>query len=1075
MSQSHSQSQLKTPHSGPFARTTSTSFAAPGVTTIVKPTRPSQQHSRASTSDMLRRSPRPARQPKPVDRTKAVEPYVQAAMDPVLLSDEAEAFRPRPKVIDDRVPSLNGSFASSTNSRYSYSVDLRDPFGVSFNNNQPRDNGRNTSFDHGRLSSSETARLLENLSRDSGRRLVNPPQRNSYPASGTPTHLPDHSYIQYDTNVYGSSNSSLSAKQQHVSQYPQHLRSNEGIDHPQKENVNRSNQVHPLDFMYSRSNTAQQNYNTNPAVEQRGRDIVRNSAIEERGHENLRSNHRRQSSSPINASSYQFYEDDRADRSFENSERQYLNQQNATQRPGSPEVFREEKPELAAHRMSAQMGTSSIVHRPIQMPEATNMQSTSRAQPFIGGRENDEETARWYANRQDGCRQDEIWGPNTHATPIVSGRKKSQTRAPFREEFPLVDATTRIQPQQNTHDEFPPAPTNEGERVERRVRERWALPRTEGRPDSGKQFGRFSPVQMYEEEYMSDMSPQGPPSEPNVSATKPDFARNASPSLLSRNLTPERRMLGVRSREPTKDVAHQAAESPSRESGLTSSQTPKDRQTTHKENQGSVETGENHSTLNSLERSNRLYSTSQLFQLDEEEAEELEQYKSELNDLFQKVVMMDSEMKSMKKLVLQLHSEQERRFIQAVTRIQAVARGFLIRRHMAKQRVFSWHSRRFTSAGRPYITYETMYRECLQMGTSDKPKSGITQSTVGALEYRSAAKIQSTVRMFLVRIRILKFYAASNAASKIQALWRGYVTRKSRPNLQVEILTRLSRRQMRAISMLSLELAATKNKLELEAKENRAYEQILRRLYEEVEVLKHWKKSYEQEQAMKAATVIQKHWRGYRARKSIPKQPRRGSNMLAQLHELDAQVTKISAVFGGFIKTPSSQGGEPSQSIQSSLSSSPVRYDDASPDRNSLSSAEEKPESWSKSTIDSTTSSPDPGTSFSAAEGRAAKGVGLLNLPRTNRPPFGGGGGRTGTAIVSGRSAGSKTIPAKAAASSKISSHTVSGTRSEAQGGKSRDISRLRLIGGADASSKSEDERTQLASKRSTLGRSASS
>ncbi|KAI8807463.1 hypothetical protein BJ742DRAFT_317156 [Cladochytrium replicatum] len=668
-----SQSPQRTPHSG-FTRTASTSFTAPGVTTIVKPTRTLQQRSRASTSDMVRRSPHPGRQPKPVNRTKAVEPYVQAAMDPVLLSDEAEAFRARPKVIDDRATSLNGSFASSTNSRHSYSVDSRDPLGFSSQNNQRRENGRHTSFDHGRLSSSETARLLDDLSRDSGRRLVNPPQRTTYPASRTSTHPPEHNYIHYD-NIYGSSNSSLSTKQQHVSQYLQHHRSNEDMDHPQKENVNRSYRVHPLDFMYGRSNTAQQNYNSSSSVEQRLRVAVRNSAIKDRGREIVRSNHRRQSSSPLNASSDPFYEDDGFDRSFHSAERQYLARQNAAQKPGL-QGDREEIAAWTTHRMTSQIDPSSNFHRRIQMPEGTNNQSTSRSQPFMGGRdisqENDEETARWYENRQDGSRPEDSWTPNTHATPIVRFRKKSQTLEPAREEFPLVDGP-------KFHDDFPLAP-NELDRTERRVKERWALPRTDYGPSSArvsKQFGKFSPVQMSEEENMSDASPKRPP-EANVSGNKPAPARNAGPSLLSRNLTPERRMLGASSGETTKNVAPQAIDSPSRDSGLTSSQTPKDRKPTQDDSQFSVDTsGENHGGSNSLERSNRLYSTSQLFQLDEEQAEELERYKSELNDLVEKVVMMDSEMKSMKKLVFQLHSDQERRFLQAVTRMQAIARGFL--------------------------------------------------------------------------------------------------------------------------------------------------------------------------------------------------------------------------------------------------------------------------------------------------------------------------------------------------------------------------------------------------------------
>ncbi|TPX47896.1 hypothetical protein SeMB42_g00202 [Synchytrium endobioticum] len=181
----------------------------------------------------------------------------------------------------------------------------------------------------------------------------------------------------------------------------------------------------------------------------------------------------------------------------------------------------------------------------------------------------------------------------------------------------------------------------------------------------------------------------------------------------------------------------------------------------------------------------------------------------------------------------------------AAIKLQAVIRGFLIRKRLRDQKVFSWHRIPLTKRRRAiYYDKMALIEECSRISFAGDSVLSTSLDDNGAI---AAVKIQSWFRAVMVRIRINEYTAFYKAAVRIQASWRGYQIRKCNPNFQIALLRRLTSRHAKLNRELQAEVLITQQNLVNEVHERIVGEKILRRLYEEVETLRKWRSDFEKD------------------------------------------------------------------------------------------------------------------------------------------------------------------------------------------------------------------------------------
>ncbi|KAF9578384.1 hypothetical protein BGW38_005840, partial [Lunasporangiospora selenospora] len=188
-----------------------------------------------------------------------------------------------------------------------------------------------------------------------------------------------------------------------------------------------------------------------------------------------------------------------------------------------------------------------------------------------------------------------------------------------------------------------------------------------------------------------------------------------------------------------------------------------------------------------------LTSTTEFFPVDDQdERVYLDQFSEvesdEIPELQFKVTKLQKQVREMRRFMRGMVQLQVEQYEPATILIQAWWRGCLVRRELRKQRVFSWHRNPSkTIENFTYLTRAELIKSCSRISV---PRASILVSEAfGAnKEMMATIKLQAFFRGCLVRRRVHAYWDGMQAATIIQATWRGYYARNLDTRLGVEQL-----------------------------------------------------------------------------------------------------------------------------------------------------------------------------------------------------------------------------------------------------------------------------------------------
>lgn len=199
-----------------------------------------------------------------------------------------------------------------------------------------------------------------------------------------------------------------------------------------------------------------------------------------------------------------------------------------------------------------------------------------------------------------------------------------------------------------------------------------------------------------------------------------------------------------------------------------------------------------------------LHSTSEMFYLDRDEEKNLQSYKAELaiiklnkkvdemaeevKKTIQKVVVSSShplipfQIEKLKDVLHGYMVAEEQTYLPKIIKIQAIARGYIVRKKLREYNVFSWHHKKLRCVKDSVFTWDDLLHDCrIISGTRaafDTVFGGIKgewrgEVLSGYLNHLSdgIVRIQALMRGALVRRRIKAFWNLNSSSNKIQRLW----------------------------------------------------------------------------------------------------------------------------------------------------------------------------------------------------------------------------------------------------------------------------------------------------------------
>ncbi|KAJ3044947.1 hypothetical protein HDV00_000231 [Rhizophlyctis rosea] len=197
----------------------------------------------------------------------------------------------------------------------------------------------------------------------------------------------------------------------------------------------------------------------------------------------------------------------------------------------------------------------------------------------------------------------------------------------------------------------------------------------------------------------------------------------------------------------------------------------------------------------------------------------------------EKMGRLQKQVKEMRRYFKAILRLEEERYTPSIVRIQAVFRGYLVRRDLSNKGI---HIRRRRGKSRS-DGWEAVERWCRVPG-----RGGLGDGDTK--ESKSATKIQALVRGHLTRKAVHDFQLHHWAAVRIQSIWRGHHTRQTLgPTFRLKILEALHRRHAEHMRGVTVEMEVLRAKVDRAQKEGGRMEYLVKKLYAEVEVLRAWK------------------------------------------------------------------------------------------------------------------------------------------------------------------------------------------------------------------------------------------
>ncbi|KAG0240788.1 hypothetical protein BGW41_006646 [Actinomortierella wolfii] len=187
----------------------------------------------------------------------------------------------------------------------------------------------------------------------------------------------------------------------------------------------------------------------------------------------------------------------------------------------------------------------------------------------------------------------------------------------------------------------------------------------------------------------------------------------------------------------------------------------------------------------------------------------LEKYSEDadgLPELQYRVDKLQRQVREMRKFMRGMIQLQVEQYNPAAIKIQAWWRGCLVRKELRRQRVFSWHRVPSKNAKKfKYLTKSELQTSCDRL-SAPKPSIFVTAEMGAAKEVIAAVRLQAVFRGCLVRRRVQAYRRGTQAAIKIQSLWRGYYTRNLDTRLSVRQLQFRNLKVQKAFGRVSLKL-----------------------------------------------------------------------------------------------------------------------------------------------------------------------------------------------------------------------------------------------------------------------------
>ncbi|KAJ3046598.1 hypothetical protein HK097_000716, partial [Rhizophlyctis rosea] len=231
------------------------------------------------------------------------------------------------------------------------------------------------------------------------------------------------------------------------------------------------------------------------------------------------------------------------------------------------------------------------------------------------------------------------------------------------------------------------------------------------------------------------------------------------------------------------------------------------------------------------------------------------------DDFGEKVQRLERKVKDMRryfKTILRIEAE---RYTPFIVTIQSLARGYLVRNDLAKKGIRFGKARKGLRGGGVEDEFERVRRLC-------KKPVGRRVGSLGGKRDRAAVRIEALWRGHRTRKVVYRYMQRRKAAVVIQSHWRGHKTRTSLgPTFRIRLLEAVRKKQSDRISSLVVDVEVLKNSVKSVLEGFERNEFLVRKLYEEVEVLRSWKGVVEKRERERAAVLIQKYWRGYLARR----------------------------------------------------------------------------------------------------------------------------------------------------------------------------------------------------------------